>query len=99
MQVVKANALTFLSEHELAQIHGSGGQLDIALKGMPVQGSLTFTHGTPKGSISGTLTTNGSTWQGGFSTSLKVAKGVRVGTSFSTQGKNWEVGVSASIRF
>lgn len=91
--------LPVLTPEELAHVRGSGGTLDLSFTTPPFRGQVGLTQTGPRGSVSGTLTTDGHAWAGGLQTSLSPSPNVTLGGFARTDGRNWEAGVSARIRF
>lgn len=92
-------SLRILEPEDLEHVRGSGGGLDIAFTAPPVRGHVGITASGPRGSVSGTLSTDGRAWTAGIQTSINPSPKVGLEGSFRTDGRNWEAGVAARIRF
>ncbi len=91
--------LPVLTPEELATVRGSGGALDFSFTTPPFRGQVGLTHTGPRGSVGGTLSTDGRTWVGGFQTTLTPSPKVNLGGFARTDGREWEAGVTGRIRF
>ncbi|BDU71607.1 hypothetical protein [Mesoterricola silvestris] len=94
-----ATPLPALTPEDLAQVRGSGGTLDLSFTLPPVRGQVEVGRTSPRGSVAGTLSTDGRSWAAGVQASVNPSPKVNLGAFYKADGRQWEAGVSARIRF
>jgi hypothetical protein len=91
--------LPLLEPHELDLVRGGGGSLDLSLTASPGRAQMDLTHAGPHSSLTGSYSRDPGGWSAGVRLSAQPSPKVGLDGFYRTNGRDWEAGVSARVRF
>lgn len=85
-----------LTDDELLQVAGGGGHLGVSFTAPPLHGGVDLAYKGRAGTLTGSLTTDGTTWKGGIGGQVRIGRANLEGT-FRSDLKAWEVQATLRI--